>query len=58
MACEREVKSLDDYWIRDDGDIDIVISGVDEVFLGKGVGGCHPCAWCDLPMDIEVLQKQ
>ena len=58
MACEREVKSLDDYWIRDDGSVSIVISGVNEVFLGKGISRGHPCAWCDLPMDIKVLQKQ
>ena len=58
MVCEGEVESLDDHWIWDVGDINIVISGVNEVFSGKGVSRGHPCAWCDLPMDIEVLQKQ
>ena len=47
MVHEGEVKSLDDHWIWDNGDIDIVISGVDEVFLGKGVGRCHLCTRCD-----------
>ena len=55
MACEREVKCLDDYWIRDDGSISVVISGVDEVFSGEGISRGHLCTWCDLPMDIEVL---
>ena len=43
MACEGEVKSLDDHWIRDNGDINVVISSVDEVFLRKGISGRHPC---------------
>ena len=55
MACEGEVKSLDDHWIRDNGDINVVISGVDEVFLGKGISGRHLCTRCDLPADIEIL---
>ena len=55
MAHEGEVESLDDHWIWDDGDIVIVISGVNEVFLGKGVGGCHPSTRCDLPTDIKIL---
>ena len=58
MVCKREVKSLDDYWIRDNGSVSVVIHGVDEVFSGKGVSRSHPCTWCDLPADIEVLQKQ
>ena len=57
MVCEREVKSLNDYWIRDDGSVSIVISGVNKVFLGEGVSRGHPCTWCDLPVDVEVLQK-
>ena len=56
MVCKREVKCLDDYWIRDDGSISIVIGGVNEVFLGEGISRGHPCTWGDLPMDIEVLQ--
>ena len=56
MACEREVKCLDDYWIRDDGSISIVIGGVNEVFLEEGISRGHPCTWGDLPMDIKVLQ--
>ena len=55
MACEREVKSLDDHWIWDNSDINVVISGVDEVFLRKGISGHHLCSRCDLPADIEVL---
>ena len=37
MVCKGEIKSLDDHWIWDNGDINIVISGVDEVFSRKGV---------------------
>ena len=55
MMCEGEVKSLDDHWIWDDGNINIVISGVNEVFLGKGVSRCHLCTRYDLPADIEIL---
>ena len=55
MACEGEVKSLDDHWIQDNGDINVVISCVNEVFLREGISGCHPCPRCDLPADIEVL---
>ena len=55
MVCEGKVKGLDDYWIRDDDGINIVIGGVNEVFLGKGVSRGHPCIWHDLPMDIKVL---
>ena len=55
MACKGEVKSLDNHWIQDNGNINIVISSVDEVFSRKGVSGCHPCPRCDLPADIEVL---
>ena len=55
MVCEGEVKSLDDHWIWDDGDISIVISGVDEVFSGKGISRHHPCTRYDLPANIEIL---
>ena len=55
MACKGEVKCLDNHWIRDNGDINIVISSVDEVFSRNGVSGCHLCPRCDLPVDIEVL---
>ena len=55
MVHEGEVKSLDDHWIWDNGNISIVISGVNEVFSGKGVSGHHSCARCDLPVDIEIL---
>ena len=55
MVHEGEVERLDDHWIWDNGDIDIVISGVDEVFLGKGVSRRHLCTRCDLPVDIKIL---
>ena len=55
MVCEGEVKSLDNHWIQDNGNINIVISSVDEVFSRKGISRCHPCPRCDLPADIEVL---
>ena len=55
MACEGEVKSLDDHWVWDNGDINIVISGVDEVFSRKGISGRYPCTRCDLPVDIKIL---
>ena len=57
MACKGEVKSLDDHWIWDNGDINVVISGINEVFLRKGVSRRHLCARCDLPMDIENPAK-
>ena len=57
MACERKVKSLDDYWIRNDGSISVVISGVNEVFSGEGISRGHPCTRCDLPADVKGLQK-
>ena len=55
MVRKEEVKSLDDHWIRDNGNINIVISHVNEVFSRKGVSGCHLCPRCDLPADIKVL---
>ena len=55
MAYEGEVKSLDDHWVWDNGDINVVISNVDEVFSRKGVSRCHLCPRCDLPADIKVL---
>ena len=55
MAREEEVKSLDDHQVWNNGNINIVISSIDEVFLRKGVSRCHPCTRCDLPADIKVL---
>ena len=37
MAHEGEVKGLDDHWVWDNGNINIVISSIDEVFSRKGV---------------------
>ena len=58
MVRKGEVKSLDDHWVWDNGDINIVISSINEVFLRKGISGRHPCIRCDLPTDIEMVQKQ
>ena len=58
MACEGEVKSLDDHQIWDNGDINAVIGGINEVFLRKGISRRHPCARCDLPMDIKILKNK
>ena len=58
MVREGEVKSLDDHRLWDNGDINIIVSGIDEVLLRKGVSRCHLSARCDLPTDIEILQKQ
>ena len=55
MVCEGDVKSLDDHRVWDNGDINVVVSGIDEVFSRKGISGCHPCTWCDLPADIKIL---
>ena len=55
MVCKGEVKSLDNHWVWDNGNINIVISGVDEVFSRKGISGHHLCTRCDLPADIEIL---
>ena len=55
MVCKGEVKSLDDHWVWDNGDINIVISGVDEVFSRKGVSRHHLCTRCDLLADIKIL---
>ena len=55
MAHEGEVKSLDDHWVWDNGDINVAISSIDEVFSRKGVSGRHPCTRCDLPVDIKIL---
>ena len=55
MVREGEVKSLDDHWVWDNGDINVIISGVDEVFLRKGISGCRPCTRGDLPADIKIL---
>ena len=48
MAHEGEVKSLDDHWAWDNGNINIVISGVNEVFSRKGVSGHHRIVFWDL----------
>ena len=58
MAHEGEVKSLDDHQVWDNGDINVVVSGINEVFSRKGVSRRHLCTRCDLPMDIKILQKQ
>ena len=55
MACESEVKGLYNYRLRDNGCINVVVGGVNEVFLGKSICRGHSCTWCDLPMDIKVL---
>ena len=55
MVCEGEVKSLDDHWVWDNGNINVVVGSIDEVFSRKGVSRCHPCTRCDLPANIEVL---
>ena len=55
MACEGEVKGSDDHRVWDNGNINVVVSGINEVFSRKGISGCHPSARCDLPADIKVL---
>ena len=55
MAREGEVKGLDDHRVWDNGNINIVISSIDEVFSRKGVSGCHLCTRCDLLADIKIL---
>ena len=55
MAREGEVKGLDDHQVWDNGNINIVVSHINEVFSRKGISRCHPSARCDLPMDIKVL---
>ena len=55
MVHKGEVKSLNDHRVQDNGDINIVVSSIDEVFSRKGISRCHPCTRCDLPADIEVL---
>ena len=55
MAREGEVKGLDDHQVWDNGNINIVISSINEVFSRKGISGCHLSAGCDLPMNIKVL---
>ena len=55
MVCEEEVKSLDDHWVWNNGNINVVISSIDKVFSRKGVSRCRPSARCDLPTDIKVL---
>ena len=58
MARKGEVKSLDNHRVWDNGDINVVVSGINEVFSRQGVSRRHLCARCDLPTDIEILQKQ
>ena len=55
MAHEGEVKSFNDHWVWDNGNINVVISGVNEVFSRKDISGRHLCPRCDLPADIKVL---
>ena len=55
MVCEGEVKSLNDHRFWDNGNINVVISGIDEVFSRKGVSRHHLCTRCDLPADIKIL---
>ena len=58
MVCEGEVKNLDNHWIWDNGNISIVVSGVDKVFLGKGISRCHPCTRCDLPVILKSCKNR
>ena len=55
MACKGEVKSLDDHWVWDNSNINVVVGGIDEVFSRKGISRCHLCTRCDLPADIKIL---
>ena len=55
MVHKGEVKSLNDHQVQDNGDINVVVSSIDEVFSRKGISRCHLCTRCDLPADIEVL---
>ena len=55
MACKGEVKGLDDHQVWDNGNINVVISSINEVFSRKGISRCHLSARCDLPADIKVL---
>lgn len=58
MMGKCEIKSTDDHRVRDNSGINIVFHGIDKVFAEKGLGWCYPCAWCNLPTDIKILQKQ
>ena len=39
MAREGEVKGLDDHWVWDNGNINIVVSSIDEVFRERASAG-------------------
>ena len=58
MAREGEVEGIDDHRIWEDGGVCIVGSGIQVIFLRKGISGFHLCSWGNLPDDVKILEKE
>ena len=58
MMREGEVEGIDDCRIREDGSVCIVGSGVQVIFLRKGISGSHLCSWGNFPDDVKILEKE
>ena len=58
MTSEGKVECLDDYWLRNDGSVDIIGGGVNGIATGEGVGGGHLGTRENFPYDIEVLEEE
>ena len=58
MTSEGKVECLDDYWVGNDGGVDIIGGGVDGVSTGEGISGGHFGTRKNLPEDIKVLKEE
>ena len=58
MTSEGKVKCLDDYRVGNDGSVDIIGGGVNEISTGESVGGGHLGTRENSPYDIEILEEE
>ena len=58
MTREGEVKGIDDHRIREDGSVCVVGSGIQVIFLRKGISWSHLCSWGNLPDNVKILEKE
>ena len=58
MVREGEIEGIDDHRIWEDGGVCIVSSGIQVIFLRKGISGSHLCPRGNFPDDVKVLEKE
>ena len=58
MTREGEVEGIDDYRIREDGGVHIILCSVQVIFSRESISRPHLRPWGDLPNDVKILEKE